>query len=119
VLARNPAEHVRAERVTSPLPTPLYDGECERLLVAASSDPRTYLLVLLVLETGLKKAELLSLRVGDFDFSNQYQPELWVRHTGREVFQDRRLKLPLATRQPRRVRRPSGVATALWPPVTL
>src|SRR6185437_12619626 len=60
VLPRNPAEHLRPEQVTSPLPTPLYDGECERLLTTASSDPRTYLLVLLVLETGLKKAELLS-----------------------------------------------------------
>ena len=48
----------------------------------------------LVLETGLKKAELLALRIADFDFSNRYQPELWVKHTGRQVFKDRRLKLP-------------------------
>ena len=94
VLARNPAEHIRAERVTSPLPRPLYDSECERLLTTASRDPRTYLLVLLVLESGLKKAELLELRMSDFDFSNQYQPEVWVRHSGRQVYKDRRLKLP-------------------------
>jgi integrase len=50
--------------------------------------------VLLALETGLKKAELLDLRVSDFDFSNRYQPDLWLRHTGRQVFKDRRLKLP-------------------------
>lgn len=94
VLARNPAEGIRAQRVTSPLPTLPYDNECERLLTTASGDPRTYLLVLLVLETGLKKAELLDLRVTDFDFSNRYQPGLWVKHTGRQVFKDRGLKLP-------------------------
>lgn len=82
VLARNPAEPIQTPRVTSPLPTLLYDNECERLLAAASSDPRTYLLVLLCLETGLKKAELLDLHVGDFDFSNSYQPELWVEAHG-------------------------------------
>ena len=86
---------IRAQRVTAPLPTLPYDNECERLLTAASGDPRTYLLVLLVLETGLKKAELLDLRVTDFDFSNRYQPGLWVKHTGKQVFKDRRFKLPV------------------------
>jgi hypothetical protein len=42
----------------------------------------------------LKKAELLALSVADFGFSNRYQPEVWVKHTGRQVFKDRRLKLP-------------------------
>ena len=94
VLASSPADPIRAPRVTSPLPMPLFDAECERLLAAASSDVMTYLLVLLLLETGLKTAELLELRVGDFDFSNQYQPEVWVRHSGKQQFKDRRLKLP-------------------------
>ena len=52
------------------------------------------MLVLLLLETGLKKAELLELDVANFDFSNRYQPELWVKHSGRQVFKDRKLKLP-------------------------
>jgi site-specific recombinase XerD len=94
VLARDPASSIHPQRVTSPLPTLLYDSECDRLLAAASSDPRTYLLVTLLLETGIKKAELLELHVGDFDFSNKYQPELWLRHSGKQVFKDRRLKLP-------------------------
>lgn len=94
VLAKNPAYGLRAARVTSPLPDILFDNECERLLKAASSDPRPYLLVLLLLETGLKKAELLELHVGNFDFSNSYQPELWVKHSGKQVFKDRKLKLP-------------------------
>lgn len=93
VLARNPARTIRAPRVRAPLPDILFDNECDRLLASASSDPRTYLLVQLLLETGLKKAELLELQVGNFDFSNRYQPELWVKHTGKQVFKDRRLKL--------------------------
>jgi len=95
VLTPNPAKNIRAPRVTAPLPDLLFENECQRLLAVASRDPRTYLLILLLLETGLKKAELLELRVGDFDFSNQYQPELWVKHSGKQVFKDRRLKLPL------------------------
>ena len=94
VLARNPAYGIRAPRVTAPLPDILYENECEWLLAAASHDPRTYLLVLLLLETGIKKAELLELRTANFDFSNLYQPELWVKHTGKQVFKDRKLKLP-------------------------
>jgi site-specific recombinase XerD len=94
VLRESQAERVHPQRVTSPLPSVLFEGECERLLTTASSDARIYLLIMLVLETGLKKAELLGLRVGDFYFSDKYQPQLYVRHTGRQVFKDRRLKLP-------------------------
>ena len=93
-LARNPAYGIRAPRVTAPLSDMLYENECERLLAGASSDLRTYLLVLLLLETGIKKAELLDLRTANLDFSNNYQPELWVKHTGKQIFKDRKLKLP-------------------------
>lgn len=93
VLERNPGAGLRAARVTSPLPDVLYDSECDRLLATASADPRPYLLISLLLETGLKKAELLELQTTNFDFSNRYQPELWVKHSGKEVFKDRKLKL--------------------------
>ena len=79
MLERNPARDIRAPRVIAPLPNLLFESECDRLLTTASRDPRPFLLVLLLLETGLKKAELLELRVDDFDFSNRYQPELWAR----------------------------------------
>lgn len=94
VLERNPAKAIHAPRVTSSLPDILFDSECQRLLDSASADPRTYLLLLLLLETGLKKAELLDLKVIHFDLSNKYQPELWVKHTGKQVRKDRKLKLP-------------------------
>ncbi len=95
VLSTNPIQAIRYVRVTSPLPDILFENECQHLLTTASANPRTYLLVLLLLETGLKKAELLTLRRTHFDFSNKYAPELWVKHTGRQVWKDRKLKLPL------------------------
>lgn len=94
VLLKNPAAGIRAARVTAPLPDILFEDECKQLLATASADPRTYLLVLLLLETGIKKSELMALRVGDFDFSNKYQPELWIKHTDKRALKDRHLKLP-------------------------
>jgi site-specific recombinase XerD len=94
VLTVNPAEAIRSLRITSPLPDMLFEEECQRLLTVARLDPRSYLLVLLLLETGLKKEELLALHLTHFDLSNPYAPELWVKHTGRKVRKDRKLKLP-------------------------
>jgi site-specific recombinase XerD len=94
VLSINPAAAIRNVRATSPLPDILFDEECQRLLASASADPRSYLLVLLLLETGLKKEELFDLQLTHFDFSNKYAPELWVKHTGKKVKKDRKLKLP-------------------------
>ena len=94
VLSVNPAASIRYLRVTSPLPDILFESECQKLLAAASNDPRTYVLVLLLLETGIKKEELFELKVIHFDLSNKYAPELWVKHTGRKVKKDRKLKLP-------------------------
>src|SRR5688572_16469591 len=90
----NPAGTIRAVRVTSPLPDLLFESECQALLRAASSDPRTYFLVQLLLETGLKKEELFALRTVHFDLSNRYAPEVWVKHTGKKVSKDRKLRLP-------------------------
>ena len=94
VLTVNPAESIRYLRVTSPLPDILFDSECQKLLTAASDDPRTYLLLLLFLETGIKKEELFDLKIIHFDLSNKYAPEMWVKHTGKKVKKDRKLKLP-------------------------
>src|SRR5260221_3097613 len=94
VLSGNPAASIRYLRVTSPPPAILYESECQQLLTAASQDPRTYLLLLLLLETGIKKEELLELKLIHFDLSNKYAPELWVKHTGKKVKKDRKLKLP-------------------------
>ena len=94
VLTVNPAASIRYLRVTSPLPDILFESECQQLLAAASTDPRTYVLVLILLETGIKKEELFDLKIIHFDLSNKYTPELWVKHTGKKVKKDRKLKLP-------------------------
>ncbi len=94
VLTVNPAQAIRYLRVTSPLPDILFESECQQLLTAASDNPRTYILVLLLLETGIKKEEVFDLKLIHFDFSNKYAPELWVKHTGKKVKKDRKLKLP-------------------------
>src|SRR3989440_2767195 len=94
VLDVNPAAPIRYLRVTSPLPDILFESECLQLLTAASTDPRTYLLLLILLETGIKKEEVFELKVMHFDLSNKYAPELWVKHTGKKVKKDRKLKLP-------------------------
>ena len=94
VLSVNPAAPIRYLRVTSPLPDILFESECQQLLTTASTDPRTYLLLLILLETGIKKEEVFELKVMHFDLSNKYAPELWVKHTGRKVKKDRKLKLP-------------------------
>lgn len=90
----DPTQVIPYNRVTSPLPDILFENECKQLLSAASTDSRTYLLILLLLETGLKKAELLDLKTTHFDFSNKYSPELWIKHTGTQVWKDRKVKLP-------------------------
>lgn len=94
MLRANPTESIPYVRVTSPLPDVLFESECRQLRVAASPDPRAYLLLLLLLETGMKKAELFSLKLTHFDFSDAYAPELWIKHTGKQVWKDRKVKLP-------------------------
>ena len=42
----------------------------------------------------MKKAELFNLKRTHFDFSDAYAPELWVKHTGKQVRKDRKMKLP-------------------------
>jgi len=93
-LVVNPASPIRYLRVTSPLPDILFESECLQLLTTASADPRVYVLVLLLLETGIKKEEVFDLKIIHFDFSNTYAPELWVKHTGKKVKKDRKVKLP-------------------------
>lgn len=93
-LTANPAEAIRYAKITSLLPDILFESECRRLRVAASQEPRAYLLVLLLLETGLKKAELFSLKLTHFDLSDAYAPELWIKHSGKHVWKDRKVKLP-------------------------
>ncbi len=92
----DPSAQLITKRITSPLPNVLYEDECQQLLRVASADPRAYLLILLLLETGLKKAELFTLKVGHFDFSDQFNPIVWIKHEGKKAVKNRKLQLPAA-----------------------
>ena len=93
-ITEDPAASLNNARIQSPLPDYLYDGEIKKLYEVASSDPRTYLLVLLLLETGMKSNELFKLKKANIDISNSYSPELWIKHTGKETKKDRKVALP-------------------------
>jgi len=81
----DPMADIINSRISSPLPEILFEDECTRLLATASSDPRTYLLFLLFLETGIKLEELFDLKISHFDFSNKYSPEMLVKHTAKKA----------------------------------
>src|SRR6266700_720779 len=42
----------------------------------------------------LNSLNVSELKIIHFDLSNKYAPELWVKHTGKKVKKDRKLKLP-------------------------
>jgi len=91
----NPMANIVNSRIIPPLPEILFEDECKKLFAAASNDPRTYLLFLLFLETGIKLEELFDLKISHFDFSNKYSPEMLVKHTAKKAKRDRTLKLPV------------------------
>jgi integrase len=72
----------------------LYENEIEILSREASTDPRTYILVLLFLDTGIKSNELFLLTKAHVDISDPYNPELWIKHTGKQTTKDRKVALP-------------------------
>lgn len=95
ILSTNPASAVACHRITPPLPVILSDAECEQLSAAASATIRSHLLVALLLSTGIKKGELLRLRLPHFDLSDPDHPSVWILHDTSKRHKDRRLRLPL------------------------
>ena len=92
VLGTDPAEPVAQQPARPPLPIILRDQDVSRLVRAAqdylwsrhSPDARPYLLVSLLLQTGIKKAECSRLLVGDFNFERPQSPEVTIRYAGEE-----------------------------------
>ena len=88
VLGTDPAEPVAQQPARPPLPTILSDMDVKALLRTAQdhaldrkkADARPYLLVSLLLQTGIKKAECARLLVSDIDISNPNYPELYIRY---------------------------------------
>ncbi len=88
VLGTDPAEPVVQQSTKTPLPTILREDEIGRLARVAQNrlldhrhpDARPYLLVHLLLQTGMKKAECARLLITDVDVSNPQAPEVSVRY---------------------------------------
>jgi integrase/recombinase XerD len=110
IIADDPAAPIAHQPVTSPLPEILYADQVEKLIAAAQSfrdpspalktgaqksDARPYLLVTLLLTTGIKKSETMAIRLSDIDLSNRASPALYIRYDdARKRHKERKLKLP-------------------------
>lgn len=87
-IGMDPAEPVAQQPARPPLPIILRDQEISRLVRAAQdflwdrkqADARPYLLVTLLLQTGMKKAECARLLVSDFNVARPQVPEVTIRY---------------------------------------
>src|SRR6266704_5995845 len=95
VIHEDPAASLALERPLPPLPQLLFADEVQRLLDAASSDPRCHCLVYLVLHAGLKKEELMALKVDHIDLTDPQTPMLTVHFPASTGKQHRERKLAL------------------------
>jgi len=102
ILPSNPATPVVQQSVSAPLPDILYDDDVEEvlevtrsLLLAEKPDARPYLLVSLLLQTGIKKGECMKVELRHIDTSDPQNPTLFVRYDNpRYQHKERKLKLP-------------------------
>jgi len=103
VLPRDPAAAIVQKTVQSPLPDILLDAECEIVLEVTRDmridpqgpDARPHLLVTLLLETGIKKAECMALRREDFLRERAAGPQVWIHYdTPKMRYKERKIDIP-------------------------
>lgn len=102
IIAFDPAAPIAHQPVTSPLPEILSPEQVAKLAEAArqiqnaeKSDARPYLLVTLLLTTGIKKSEAMAIRLSDLELSDPQQGVLYIRYDdARKRHKERKLKLP-------------------------
>jgi integrase/recombinase XerD len=102
VIRSDPAASIAHQPVSTPLAEILYDDQVAKLVQAAharliseKSDARPYLLVSLLLTTGIKKSEAMAIRLSDVDMSSPSRPILYIRYEdARKRHKERKLKLP-------------------------
>ena len=102
VILIDPAEKVPQKSVLSPLPEVLTPEEVEAVLAAADRqrratkpDARSYLLVSLLLETGIKKGECIALSPNHIDLEAPSGPQLFVRYASpQHRYKERKIPLP-------------------------
>ncbi len=101
VLPHDPAAAIPHEQPTTPLPELLYDDQVNALLRTARDllwapkpDSRPYLLLSLILQTGIKKSECMEIKLEHIDLSNPQAPVLYVRYADpRRTLKERKLAL--------------------------
>jgi integrase/recombinase XerD len=102
VILMDPAEKVPQKSVLSPLPEVLTPDEVEAVLAAAENhlraakpDARPYALVALLLNTGIKKGECISLSPNHVDLEAPSGPLLFVRYASpQNRYKERKISLP-------------------------
>jgi integrase/recombinase XerD len=100
-LPSDPAAALVHRPVSTPLPKILNDDQVGQLLLvardlllSAASDARPYLLVSLLLQTGIKKAECMGITLQNLDISSPQAPVLYVRYANpRMAYKERTLAL--------------------------
>ncbi|MFQ6100224.1 MAG: tyrosine-type recombinase/integrase [Anaerolineae bacterium] len=103
VLPHDPAAPVVHKPVMTPLPQILSDAEVEQVLAVTQMlrhtekpDARPHLLVTLLLHTGIKKGECMSIVMNHLDLSDPAEPVLWIRYANpRRRHKERKLRLPV------------------------
>lgn len=101
VLKIDPAAPLIHEHPTTPLPDLLYDSQIadllrvtRDLLWAQKPDSRPYLLLTVLLHTGIKKGECVEVKLEHIDLSNPSAPVLYVRYLDpRKTLKERKLAL--------------------------
>jgi len=101
VLPRDPAAPIPHNRVITPMPQILYEDQVEQLLSTARAllagdpgDARSYLLISLLLQTGIKKGECMGIALNDIDRSIPKAPVLYIRYKNpRMQHKERKLAL--------------------------
>ncbi|NMC11634.1 MAG: site-specific integrase [Chloroflexi bacterium] len=102
VVLIDPSEKVLQHSVISPLPEVLNQQEIENVILAAKNfrvkqkpDLRPYLLFTLLLHTGLKKGETLSVTHNHIDLESPQGPLLFVRYASPQYrYKERKIPLP-------------------------
>ena len=99
----DPAEKVVQRSVMSPIPVVLTEDECQSILQAAEQyihrenkpDPRPYVLLHLLLNTGIKKSECLGIHTNHIDRAAPEGPTLFIRYASQvNRYKERKLILP-------------------------
>lgn len=96
VIREDPSASLVLERPLPPLPELLYEDEVQRLLAAAAEDVRCQFLVHLILFAGLKKEEVMSLKLNHVDLSDPQLPSITIHFPAatNKQHRERRLALP-------------------------